>query len=90
MTYVVTVLGEATLARARLADQPWVRSVTASPNHQSTTLKVGVTAEGMAQSQLLRLVLEDPEARVTQFGRQEHHLEDVFVQIVEGGDTHDH
>ena len=46
---------------------------------------VAVNDESAAESQLLRLLLADQALAVTEFGRKQHQLEDVFVQIVEGG-----
>ncbi len=46
---------------------------------------VSVSDEDAAEAQLLRLLLADEGLAVTEFGRRQHQLEDVFVQIVEGG-----
>jgi hypothetical protein len=47
-----------------------------------------VTDEPAAEAQLLRLVLEDPQTTVIEFGRKQHNLESIFLEIVEGGNTH--
>ncbi len=40
-----------------------------------------------AEAQLLRLILEDVQTTVIEFGRTKQNLEAIFLQIVEGGTT---
>jgi hypothetical protein len=47
---------------------------------------VRVTDAEVAEAQLLRLALDDPQTTVIEFGRTKHNLEAIFLQIVEGGD----
>ena len=51
-----------------------------------TTWQVAVTDEAAAKEQLLRLVLSDEGITVTQFGQKTFELEEIFMNIVEGGD----
>jgi ABC-2 type transport system ATP-binding protein len=95
ITYTLAIRGAASAARARIANQPWVASVVvdAAPNPglseaPDTTLHVKVTDAAAAEAQLLRLILEDPQTRVIEFGRQKQNLEAIFLQIVEGGNAH--
>jgi ABC-2 type transport system ATP-binding protein len=87
--YTLTVKGDSAGVGARLAGQPWVRSVTPAAINGATALQVAVSDEAAAEAQLLRLALADPAATVTAFGRQAHRLEDVFLEIVTGGDSND-
>jgi hypothetical protein len=76
--------------------QPWVASVVDVPalNHgpngatDTATLEVRVTDAGAAEAHLLRLILEDPQMMVIEFGRTQHNLEAIFMEIVEGGNPH--
>ncbi len=93
MSYTLAIRGAADAARARIASQPWVASVVddgTSDHGQSgaTTLQVRVTDAGAAEAQLLRLILDDSQATVIEFGRTKQNLEAIFLQIVEGGTTH--
>jgi ABC-2 type transport system ATP-binding protein len=87
--YTLTLIGDAAGAQARLADQPWVISatMTSAPRDPggATILEVHVRNLRVAEAQLLPLVLEDGQTTVAAFGRKQHKLEDVFVQMVEGG-----
>jgi len=84
IVYSLIVKGEGESAKTRISQEAWVTSVTAESSNGTTALQVNVTDEGAAESQLLRLVLEDSGATVTEFGRKKHNLEEVFLGIVEG------
>jgi ABC-2 type transport system ATP-binding protein len=86
--YALTVTGDAGALRTRIARQPWVTSVTAGPSNGTTPLQVSVSDAPAAEAHLLRLALEDPDATVTAFGRKRHNLEEIFLQVVEGGTAH--
>ncbi len=87
--YTLTILGDGREARARIAAAPWVSSITTPEPSVTglTTLQVAVTDTEMAETGLLRLALENPETVVTSFGRKQHNLEEVFMNMVEGGLT---
>ena len=87
--FTLTLAGDAEPARARLAQSPWVTAVAERPGPAepdgTSTLEVSVSDPAAAEAQLLRLVLQDAATTVTAFGRRQHDLEDVFMDIVEGG-----
>lgn len=88
--YTVTLKGDLQPVQARLEAQPWVNAVQQAAaqrvekNGQVTWL-VSVGDEQAAERQLLRLILEDPGVVVTGFGRKRYELEEVFMNIVQGG-----
>ena len=89
-----SVRGAVAAVQARIASRPWVASIgaeNAAPPEQNgaTTLHVRVTDADAAESQLLRLALDDPQTTVIEFGRTKQNLEAIFLQIVEGGDGGD-
>ena len=67
--------------------QPWIESVNMESTESDTTtaLDVVVSDEHQAERELLRLVLAHPQVVVTQFGRKRQNLEEIFLEIVEGG-----
>ncbi|MEO7908963.1 MAG: ABC transporter ATP-binding protein [Roseiflexaceae bacterium] len=94
ITYTLAMRGDVIAARARIASQPWVASIAddAPPSQavstgSDTTLQVRVTDAGAAEAQLLRLILDDPQTTVIEFGRTKQNLEAIFLQIVEGSTT---
>jgi ABC-2 type transport system ATP-binding protein len=90
--YTIAIRGAADAARARIASQPWVVSVVEDKGftpelNSAATLQVRVTDAAAAEAQLLRLILDDPQATVLAFGRKQQNLEAIFMQIVEGGNA---
>ncbi|HSJ52771.1 MAG TPA: ABC transporter ATP-binding protein [Anaerolineae bacterium] len=85
IAYTVKIKGDAESARERLAGQPWVTGIQTRSRNGATDWTVSVNDESAAEAQLLRLLLADEHLAVAEFGRKQHDLEDVFVQIVEGG-----
>ncbi len=65
--------------------QPWVSSLQVNQGRdEAATWTVAVSDAEMAEAQLLRLVLAEPQVRVLDFRRRRYELEEVFMQIVEG------
>jgi len=85
VAYTVKIKGDAEAARQRLAGQPWVTGIQTQSRNGATAWTVSVSDEAAAEAQILRLLLADQDLAVTEFGRKTHALEDVFMQIVEGG-----
>ncbi len=90
--YLLTLTGDAEVARARLAQQPWVASVSMGPGalgaNGTTALEVSVTDPHIAEVRLLPLLLEGGQTTVSAFGRKQHNLEEIFLNMVEGGTAH--
>jgi ABC-2 type transport system ATP-binding protein len=89
IVYSVILKGDGQSAKKRLSQQAWVMSVNAGSSNGTTALQVSVTDAGIAEAQLLRLVLADTDATVSEFGRKKHNLEEVFLGIIEGDISND-
>jgi ABC-type multidrug transport system ATPase subunit len=83
--YEVGLKGDATAAEGRASAQPWVSKIKAREANGVTRWVVSVADEEQAELHLLRLLLEDETLVVTEFGRKQFELEDIFMQIVQGG-----
>jgi ABC-2 type transport system ATP-binding protein len=90
IVYSLIVKGDGQSAKTRLSQQAWIKSVTTTSTNGTTALQVNVSDAGAAESQLLRLVLADSGATVTEFGRKKHNLEEIFLNIVEGDKNGNH
>ena len=53
---------------------------------ESIRFIVSVSDEIAAEEKLLRLLLAEETTIVTEFGRKKYELEEIFFNIVEGGD----
>jgi ABC-2 type transport system ATP-binding protein len=68
-----------------VAAQPWVKSLSVKVGEEVPTWDIAVSSADEAEARLLRLILADPAVSVLEFGRRKHELEEVFLNIVEGG-----
>lgn len=80
--YSVVLTGDAQSAYPLIRQQPWVSGIEASQAGERTTWQVSVTDEAAANEQLLSLLVSSG-LKVSNFGRKEQNLEDVFLNIVE-------
>ena len=85
--YSLVIEGDAREARNRVASQAWVSSIEVTLGDGGATWQVAVTNEKAAKAQLLRLVLTDEGLTVTEFGRKTYELEEIFINLVQGGDN---
>jgi ABC-2 type transport system ATP-binding protein len=88
-TYLLTLAGgtpqAAQAAQAQVARQPWVTSLSAGASNGAVVWRVSVSDEDAAEANLLALVLAAGPVRVKDFRRKQHNLEEIFMQLVEGG-----
>ncbi|MCC6611892.1 MAG: ABC transporter ATP-binding protein [Anaerolineae bacterium] len=83
VTYTIGIKGHLNGTQARLSSLPWVSAVNAlAGGNGHTHWQVSVSDEAAAEDQLLRLILEDGDLTVTEFGRKKYDLEEVFMSIV--------
>lgn len=84
-TYLVELSGPADNTRRRLAGEPWVVEVDEVARNGTTRWQVAVSDDEAAERLLLRSILADDSTVVKSFGRRRFQLEDVFVDLIEGG-----
>jgi ABC-2 type transport system ATP-binding protein len=85
LVYQVGIRGDGTHTQQVLAAQSWVTHITQQNKNGISLLQVSVTDEATAETELLRVLLADESVKVTEFCRQKYDLEEVFLNIVEGG-----
>jgi len=79
--YNVTIKGDASGVQKRVAEQPWVQSLSTEVKDGLTVWQVSVNDDEAAEDQMLYLILEDRNLRVKSFGRKTHNLEEVFLNL---------
>jgi len=84
LTYLIHLKGDAESAIKLVKSQPWVSGVKTGVHGDETTLQVGVTDSQAAEAQLLKLLVNSPVV-VTEFRLRQYELEDIFMQVVDGG-----
>ncbi len=85
LVYSLVVEGDFASAQERVSSQSWVAGLRVSHSNGRALWSVSVTDEAAAQNTLLRLVLADGHANVLEFGRKAYELEEIFLELVEGG-----
>ena len=84
--YSLVTRGKSDEAQALIASQPWVTSINVQCTDGQATWQVDVTNDEAAEAHLLRLVLSCECLAVTEFGRKKYELEEIFMNILDGGD----
>jgi len=82
--YIIHLKGETEPELKKVQSQPWVSGVKTSQLNEETIWQVSVTDPDAAETHLLKLLVNDP-VLVTEFRRKQYELEDVFMQVIEGG-----
>jgi hypothetical protein len=77
------VKGDSASAEARLRSQPWVTSIETMSKNGKVSWQIRVSDPAVAEAQLVPLVLAGGGVTVSEFGRNQQNLEDVFLSIVE-------
>ncbi len=83
--FSVSVLNGSAESRDRVETQDWVVNLDVVPRKEGETWLVSVSDETIARDRLLRLIMEDRELIVLEYGRKRYELEEVFINIVQGG-----
>lgn len=83
--YSVKIKGDAKRAQERILERPWVTQVQATEQNGETILVVSVNDPKAAEIQLARILLMDEYLVMTEFKRKTYDLEEIFMEMVEGG-----
>jgi ABC-2 type transport system ATP-binding protein len=84
ITYLIHLKGDVDPAVKLVQSQPWVSGVKTGAHGAEITLQVSVSDPDAAESRLLKLLVDSPVV-VTEFRLKQYELEDIFMQVVEGG-----
>jgi ABC-2 type transport system ATP-binding protein len=82
--YLVHMNGDTDSALKLVQSQPWVSEIKTGNHGGEITWQVSVTDPLAAEAHLLKLLVNGP-VMVTEFRRKQYNLEDIFMQVIEGG-----
>jgi ABC-2 type transport system ATP-binding protein len=82
--FIVHLRGDAAAAQKAVEARPWVKAVQTSQVRDEVIWQVSVSDPAAAEAELLKLLVNGPVV-VNEFRRKQYDLEDVFLQVVEGG-----
>lgn len=81
--YHIALTGSTAVAFERLAQQAWVKNIQHIQMNGTTHWHVSTSDSQEADKYLLRIILEDSNIQVLEYGKQSYELEDVFMRLVE-------
>ena len=84
VVYVIRLKGDASAAQALVQAQPWVSEINTGQLNEETTWQVSVSDPAAAEAELIKLLVNQGVV-VTEFHRKKYELEDIFMQVIEGG-----
>jgi ABC-2 type transport system ATP-binding protein len=82
VVYTVALRGDAERMLPQINEQAWVSGINAAEEGDKTIWTISVTDPEAAEDQLISLLVSGG-LKVSDFGRQEQNLEDIFLSIVE-------
>jgi ABC-2 type transport system ATP-binding protein len=84
VVYLIHLKGDVERASEQIKALPWVTGIKTGQHGEETTWQVSVTDAAAAENELLKLLVNSPLV-VTEFRRKQYELEDIFMQVIEGG-----
>ena len=82
--YIVHLKGEVEAVRKKIEALPWVSGIKTSQQNGESIWQVSISDPETARIERLKLLVNEPVI-VNEFRRKQYDLEDVFMQVVEGG-----
>ncbi|MGE5220814.1 MAG: ABC transporter ATP-binding protein [Omnitrophica WOR_2 bacterium] len=82
--YIVHLRGDIDSACSLIQSQPWVSGIKTGIHNEETVWQVSVKDPQAAEENMLKLLVNGP-VTVTEFRRRQYELEDIFMQVIEGG-----
>ena len=83
--YLITLEGNTLTAREEITKLPWVAHLAEEGQNNTVQWRVAVNDPEKAKKALLPILVNYPDLTILNFGRQERELEEVFMQLVGGG-----
>jgi ABC-2 type transport system ATP-binding protein len=85
IVYFITLEGNTIEAREEISNLPWISHLAEEPMNNIVQWRIAVNDPEKAKHALLPILVKNEQMTVLNFGRQERELEDVFMQLVGGG-----
>lgn len=82
--YDVGLKGNVSEMQRQVARQPWVTAVDTITQNGVTHWQIEVNDDDAAEAELFRLLAQDEQVMVVNYGRKTYELEEIFMQLVEG------
>jgi ABC-2 type transport system ATP-binding protein len=83
LLFYVTIKGDPSEAYELVQSQDWVTGVNIQKSEAEPTLMVKVNDTEAAESELLKLIVNKTDTKISKYGKGEHELEEIFMDMVE-------
>ena len=83
----LTVAGDCSAVESRLRQAPWVSGIDTVARNGSVSWLIRVSDAELAEARLVPLALESGSVTIKEFGRKNQNLEEVFLSLVNGGES---
>jgi ABC-2 type transport system ATP-binding protein len=87
IVYVITLEGDTLKIRDKIIELPWVSHLAEEPLNNAIQWRIAVSDPDKSKRDLLPILVNCQGITVLNFGRQERELEEVFMQLVGGGNN---
>lgn len=87
IVYLITLEGDTVNARDEIIELPWVSHLSEEPVNNAIQWRIAVNDPEKAKHNLLPILVNNKKMTVLNYGRQERELEEVFMQLVGGGNN---
>lgn len=84
VVYIVHLRGQVDELHQQLLSKPWISGIITGHHNGESAWQISVNQPQTAEAELLKLLVNGPVV-VTEFRRKKYELEDVFLQVIEGG-----
>jgi ABC-2 type transport system ATP-binding protein len=84
VVYIIHLKGQLEETQTQVLSQPWISGIITGQHNGETTWQISVTDPQVAEVQLFKMLSNDGVV-VTEFRRKQYELEDIFMQVIEGG-----
>lgn len=84
LVYVIQMKGAMDALHQEILSLPWVSGIISREDNGEITWQVSVNDPQIAEVELLKLLVNKP-VLVTEFRRKRYELEEIFMQVIEGG-----
>ena len=84
VVYIIHLKGDVGISQSMLQAQPWVTRIKTGQHNDEMVWQVCVSDPDTAETELFKLLVNQPVV-VTEFYRKKYELEDIFMQVIEGG-----
>jgi len=82
--YQIHLKGQTDSAFKQLQALPWISKITSMDHENEKIWEVSVSDPAMAEAQLYK-TLVNSDVMITEFKQKKYDLEDIFMQVIEGG-----